>query len=96
MMPVMNAAQVKLKPAKRWAIAACLVMLFTLAAPTRTFASAADEEVPTHDARLDGYAPPQNLVLDVGGTALMYVLLALLGALCIGVLFIKTKRTHLD
>ncbi len=73
-------------------LALCLFASVTFAAPSRCFAD--DVPVPDHDARLDGYA--QKTVLDSGGTAFMYVVMAVLGAIAIGGLFIKSKRTHLD
>jgi hypothetical protein len=77
---------------KRWALALCLVAFLSAAAPSRSFAD--EPEVPDHDARLDGY--PATVVLNSGGTASSYIVLSLLGVLCIGSMFIKGKRTHLD
>ena len=54
----------------------------------------AQDEEKTYDARLAGHA--DNVVLDTGGTALTYLLLAGLGVLCVGVMFKNSKRTHLD
>ena len=47
-----------------------------------------------YDARLEGYE--NNVTLDAGGTGLTWLLLVVLGVLCIGVLFKSGKRTHLD
>jgi hypothetical protein len=77
---------------KRWTLAICLFAAVTFAVPARSFAD--DVPVPDHDARLDGYA--QKTVMDSGGTAFTYVVMALMGGIGIGVLFIKGKRTHLD
>jgi hypothetical protein len=77
---------------KRWAMAACLAVAFTFAAPS--FSRADDTPPPDHDARVDGYA--QNTVLDSGGTAFTYIVLCVVGGVCLGVLFISGKRTHLD
>jgi hypothetical protein len=80
---------------KRWVLAVCLAASFSFAAPSLSrAASSSDDSTPDHDARLDGYA--QNMVLDAGGTASTYVILVIMGVLCLGVMFIKGKRTHLD
>ena len=79
----------------RWLLAACLAVSLTLAAPSLSRASSSDDDsTPDHDARLDGYT--QKMVLDSGGTALTYFVLVLMGGLCIGVMFISGKRSHLD
>jgi hypothetical protein len=54
----------------------------------------AQDEPKIYDARLEGYE--NNYTLDAGGTGLTWLLLVVLGALCIGVLFKSAKRTHLD
>jgi len=75
-------------------VAACLAACFTFSLPSLSLASSDDDSAPDHDARLDGYAT--NMVLDAGGTAFTYVVLVVLGGVCLGALFIKGKRTHLD
>jgi hypothetical protein len=52
------------------------------------------DEKKIYDARLEGYE--NNVTLDAGGTGLTWLLLVVLGVLCIGVLFKSGKRTHLD
>jgi hypothetical protein len=89
----MNAAPRTGSPMKRWMIAIALAAAMFAAVPSTSRASSSDEDVPTHDARLDGYAT--KTVLD-GGTAVTYICLGLLSVLCLGVLFINGKRTHLD
>ena len=59
--------------------------------PLVTFAQDASK---IYDARLEGY--DNNFTLDSGGTGLTWLLLVVLGALCIGVLFKNAHRTHLD
>jgi hypothetical protein len=54
----------------------------------------AQDEKKVVDARLEGY--PQNVTLDGGSTALTWILLLALTALCVGVLFKSANRTHLD
>jgi hypothetical protein len=82
----------KTHPLKRWILAACLAVCFSLGASS--ISRADDGDLPDHDARLDGYAT--NMVLDSGGTGFTYVLLVVMGLGCLGVMFIKGKRTHLD
>jgi hypothetical protein len=57
-------------------------------------ASAFADEKKIYDARLEGYE--NNYTLDSGGTGLTWLLLVVLGAICIGVLFKSGSRTHLD
>jgi hypothetical protein len=79
-----------MKRSIRKLIVALAPVLFTALTP---LASVADERVP-YDARLEGY--PQNVTLDGGGTALSWLLLIILAALCIGVMFKNANRSHLD
>jgi hypothetical protein len=55
---------------------------------------AADAEDKVVDARLEGYG--RSVTLDGGSTALTWMLLILLGALCVGVMFKNANRSHLD
>jgi hypothetical protein len=72
-------------------LSACLVfVIVTLLMPMLALA----DEKKIYDARLEGYE--NNVTLDAGGTGLTWLLLVVLGALCIGVLFKSGKRTHLD
>jgi hypothetical protein len=73
-------------------MAACLAASFTVCAPS--ISRADDDATPDHDARLDGY--PTKMVLDANGTAITYILMVLMGGLCIGAMFISGKRSHLD
>jgi hypothetical protein len=54
----------------------------------------AQEEDKIYDARLEGYGT--NVTLENSSTALMWLLLFVLAALCVGVMFKNAKRTHLD
>ena len=55
---------------------------------------AQDPEDKVYDARLEGYGT--NLTLESSSTALMWLLLFVLAAMCVGVMFKNAKRTHLD
>jgi hypothetical protein len=54
----------------------------------------AQDESKVYDARLEGYEG--NLTLSGGGSGLLWLLLIVMGVLCIGVLFKSSGRTHLD
>ncbi|MDW8263412.1 MAG: hypothetical protein RMJ35_12865 [Phycisphaerales bacterium] len=75
--------------ARLWSIVAVVMLL----SPAPSTALAQDDEK-TYDARLAGHS--ENVVLDSGGTATTYLLLAALGVLCAGVLFKSAHRSHLD
>jgi hypothetical protein len=68
-----------------WGVAAAMWL-------TPLAARASDEKEP-YDARLEGYGA--NVTLD-GNSGLTWLLLVVLGALCVGVLFKNSKRSHLD
>ena len=69
----------------------CLAAVVTVISPAMALAQ--DDDRPIVDARLEGY--PSNVSLE-GSTALMWVLLLILGIICVGPLFMNSKRTHLD
>jgi hypothetical protein len=77
-----------------------LVFVFAACAwlmtPAMTLASSSDEEQSPVDARLLGYQSGSAALKDAGGTALTWLLLFFLAAICVGVLFMNPKRTHLD
>jgi hypothetical protein len=77
----------------RQIVARVLPVCFTLLA-TPLIAAAAEGEKEVYDARLEGY--PQNVTLQGGSTALSWLLLIVLAALCVGVLFKNANRSHLD
>ena len=69
------------------------VALLTLLS-TPLLALAQDDEKKIYDARLEGYGG--NMTLDGGGSGLTWLLLIVLAALCLGVLFKSSGRSHLD
>lgn len=69
----------------------CLLLTgLTFAPPTL----AQDEEPVKVDARLEGYSVPVYMN-KAGNTSVWFLLLAL-GGITAGVMFINSKRTHLD
>lgn len=70
---------------------ACVLAMGLFSAPV---AMAQDEEEVTVDARLEGYEEP--IVLKSGGTAAAWFLMLLCGGIAVGVMFMNSKRTHLD
>jgi hypothetical protein len=92
MNPVMNPLLPKLtRPVQRILIAICLAVVVVATPMT---ARAADDESTSYDARIEGYS--QKVQLDAGSTALLWLLLVVLGVLSVAVLFKDAKRTHLD
>jgi len=75
---------------------AILLLLLTFAVSVPRVALADAEDAPKVDARLEGYATGSGALKDAGGTALTWLLFIVLGAICIGVMFINSKRSHLD
>jgi len=74
-----------------------LAIAFAILIPVMVFASSSDDEGGDGiDARLKGYKDGTMALKDASGTALVWVLILILGALCVGVLFMSSKRTHLD
>ena len=74
-----------------------LAIAFAILIPVMVFASSSDDEGGDGiDARLKGYKDGTMALKDASGTALVWVLILILGALCVGVLFMNAKRTHLD
>jgi cytochrome c-type biogenesis protein CcmH/NrfF len=55
---------------------------------------AQEEDSKIYDARLENYGA--NVTLENSSTALLWLLLVVLGAVCVGVMFKNAKRTHLD
>ncbi|HEY1629490.1 MAG TPA: hypothetical protein VGF52_06505 [Tepidisphaeraceae bacterium] len=55
---------------------------------------AQEEDSKLYDARLENYG--SNVTLENSSTALLWLLLIVLGAVCVGVMFKNAKRTHLD
>jgi hypothetical protein len=76
-------------------ILATLASLCTV--PASSYASSNnDDDAPKLDARLDGYKQGNMDLKEASGTGLTWVLLVILGGMCIGVMFMNSKRTHLD
>jgi hypothetical protein len=65
--------------------------LATVLAPVLAFA---DEDDVKYDGRIMGYKTPVKL--DGGGTALYWILLAVLAAIALSGLFKDSKRSYLD
>ena len=76
-------------------LAKLLTLAFAIAVPVVALASN-DDEPDGIDARLKGYPTGSMALKDASGTALTWILLIILAAICIGVLFMSSKRTHLD
>lgn len=74
----------------RWIAAAALTATLVLGSNAR---AASDDEEELPDARLTGY---EGKVDVGGGVAGSYALLAVLGAITIGVAFKNARRSHLD
>ena len=82
---------------KRRLLLFMLALIASLMTPIMTLASSSsDEEQSPVDARLLGYQTGSGALNNAGGTALTWLLLFVLGAICVGVLFMNPKRTHLD
>lgn len=75
---------------RRLAIVFALSIIYIMPLSAR----AAEEEKGPLDARLENY--PQKVTLEEGGTALTWIILLVLTALCVGVMFKNANRSHLD
>jgi hypothetical protein len=73
-------------------------VIYSLATPLATLASSSssDEDQTPIDARLQGYQSGTAALNNASGTALTWLLLCVLTAICVGVLFMNPKRSHLD
>lgn len=79
---------------------AAMLVLATASLPASAQSSVPDE-IPPHDARLEGYAkegggPGLLMVTPQSSAAGSWFLTVLLGGLCFGVMCKGGKRTHLD
>ncbi len=81
-------------PGRRIFAPIMLAGLILLSLPVSAHARPGDEDEVQPDARLLGY--DKTVALQDGSNALTYFLFVGLGVLCCGVLFISSKRTHLD
>jgi hypothetical protein len=77
---------------KRTLLSMLLAGASVLAFPASSLAQEPEEKI--YDARLEGYG--SNLTLENSSTALMWLLLVVLTAACVGVMFKNARRTHLD
>jgi hypothetical protein len=77
---------------KRLMLGCLSTAIVMLSSPARALAQ--DEGPEFYDARLEAYGA--GMTLDSSSTALMWLLLVVLGAMCVGVMFKNAKRTHLD
>jgi hypothetical protein len=73
----------------RW-MARLMTAVIVLATPVMALA----DDTPPVDARLQGYK--DSLASPVGSTAFAWLVLVVSGLVCIGVMFMSAKRTHLD
>jgi hypothetical protein len=95
MMPGMNASPFPaLKHRVRKTIAG-MVLGLTLIAANPHAARADDENTEHYDARVQGYTTP-DVELKSSGTGGAWVMLILLGVVCVSVIFKDAKRSHLD
>ena len=70
-----------------------LIAMSVLLIPAAALAQDA-EDSKVYDARLENYA--SSVTLENSSTALLWILLVLMAAVCVGVMFKNAKRTHLD
>jgi hypothetical protein len=92
MMLEMNWSKLFIKPSvQRLMMFVAMAIVLVFSTPIKVLAS---DEPEVYDARLQGYT--QTVQLDIASTALIWLLLIVLGALCLGVLFKDAKRSHLD
>ncbi|MGH7215551.1 MAG: hypothetical protein ACREIT_12365 [Tepidisphaeraceae bacterium] len=74
--------------------APCVAVVMSLLTPAAAWAQRDKPERDPFDARLEGYGT--NVYLDGGGTSLTWLLFAVLGIICLVVLFKDARRSHLD
>jgi hypothetical protein len=71
-----------------------VAVVFTLATLALPLVSHAQDEPTMIDARREGYVNP--VTIGSGSTALQWLMVILLSALCLGVMFKSANRSHLD
>jgi hypothetical protein len=83
---------------KRRLLASVLALTLLVGLPSiaRASSSSDDEDQVQIDGRLDGYKEGNMALKDAGGSGLTWLLLVVLGAMCVGVMFMNSKRSHLD
>jgi hypothetical protein len=83
------------RTAKKYVLALVLMAITLAITLAPAIARAADEEEVHPDARLEGYST-QVALTPPGGIAGTVVVLIFLSAITMGVMFINSKRSHLD
>ncbi len=78
---------------KRSAASVCLALTLIACSPSHALAKD-DSDADHYDARVMGYDP--DVELKSGGNGMMWVVMILLGAICVSVIFKDAKRSHLD
>jgi len=73
---------------------ASVSLLTTVLTPIVVLASS-DEDAQPLDARLLGYKEGNAALKDASGSALTWLLCIVLAGVCVGVMFINSKRSHL-
>ena len=79
---------------RRYLIALMLALSLTFTMVPRAALARDEGDKEIYDARLEGYQTP--VALDSGSTALTWLLLIVLTGICVGVMFMNPKRSHLD
>ncbi|HTL31241.1 MAG TPA: hypothetical protein VL282_18560 [Tepidisphaeraceae bacterium] len=77
-----------------------IVAMMSLLAPVTNVRAAEEGEPVIVDGRLKGYIDQKGanveVQLDPSGTAVIWILTGLLGAVAVGFMFMNPRRTHLD
>jgi hypothetical protein len=81
---------------KRRLLTIVLALTFAVSVAPKSFAGNSDEDAPKLDARMDGYKDGNVALKDASGTGGAWMMMIVLGGLCLGVLFMNSKRSHLD
>ena len=90
-----------MRPMRKTLIRLAAPVVLAIAAMPAVAQPGVPDEIPEHDARLEGFAKegtggPALLMLPQSGSAGSWFLTVLLGGLCFGVMCKSGKRTHLD
>src|SRR4051794_6919925 len=92
--PAIRGTKQSMNVFRRYLLALMLAVTLVLATAPREALARDDQDKEVYDARLEGYQTP--VALDSGSTALTWLLLLLLTGICVGVMFMNPKRSHLD
>jgi hypothetical protein len=82
-----------LRSIRKYVAGGLLAVLMIAAAPQSAHASS-DEDETHYDARVQGYKP--DVELKSGGSGGAWMMLVLMGVVCVSVIFKDAKRSHLD